>query len=144
LINRYLTEEELKNLHSDCDFVVVPYIEASQSGVIALAAANGRAVISSNIGGLIEQVVDGKTGFLVEKSNPEVLADKMDVLLNDNNLVLEMGRNASRYYNENYSWEVIAQKNIQTYTKAIQTYQYKNRFMLLKSAIKNLLKEKYG
>lgn len=147
LINKYLSEEELEKLHSECDFVVVPYIEASQSGVIALAAANGRAVISSNIGGLTEQVVDGKTGYLVEKGNPEILAEKMSILLNNNDLVLDMGRNARQYYSENYSWEVIAQKNIQAYAISIRAFRnkkHKSRLLILKSALKNLLKEKHG
>jgi glycosyltransferase involved in cell wall biosynthesis len=147
LINRYITEDELRTLHSECDFVVVPYIEASQSGVIALAAANGRAVISSDVGGLGEQVVDGKTGFLVQKNNPLILAKKIKTLLGDNNMVMEMGRNASRYFNENYGWESISQKNIETYTRAIETHQnlaYKKRSSILVSAIKYLFVEKFN
>ncbi|KMQ51548.1 glycosyl transferase, group 1 family protein [Chitinispirillum alkaliphilum] len=145
LINRYVTEEELRELHSDCDFVVVPYIDASQSGVIAVAAANGRAVISSDVGGLSEQIVDGKTGFLVEKSNPQILADKIMTLLNNDNLILTMGKNARQFFREKYCWEVISRRTKETCTKSIENHRAnsrKNRLILLLSAGKNLVVEK--
>lgn len=147
LINKYVTEDELKTLHSECDFVVVPYTEASQSGVVALAAANGRAVVSTRVGGLTEQVVDCETGFLVEKNNSHALAEKITMLLNNNSLVLEMGRNARQYYKENYSWELIAKKHIHTYSAAMQIFQSKkheSRFLIFKSAMKSLFNEKNG
>ena len=53
--------------------------------------ALAKPVIATSGGGTDEIVVDQKTGFLVSRSNPEALAEKIEVLLNNNKLRAEMG-----------------------------------------------------
>jgi glycosyltransferase involved in cell wall biosynthesis len=58
-VNRWSTNEEISMLFRDCDLCVLPYIEASQSGVIAIALAAGMPVVITPLSGLIEQISYG-------------------------------------------------------------------------------------
>jgi len=68
LINRFVENSEMLWLLTNCSFVVLPYIEASQSGVIPLAYYYGKPVIASKIPGLTEFVKNEETGFLFENN----------------------------------------------------------------------------
>ncbi|HSU06198.1 MAG TPA: glycosyltransferase family 4 protein [Acetobacteraceae bacterium] len=54
--NRWVAEQEIGGLLAWADALVLPYREASQSGVAAAALATGREVIATRVGGLAEQL----------------------------------------------------------------------------------------
>ena len=54
--NRWVPEDEVGALLEWSDIVVLPYREASQSGVAAAALAAGRCVVATEVGGLVEQL----------------------------------------------------------------------------------------
>jgi len=62
-------------------------------------------VIGTKIGGIPEQVEDGKTGFLFEMGNVEQLADKMSVLSMDMEMRVGMGKAARHRVEKEYSLE---------------------------------------
>lgn len=62
--NRWVPEDEVGALLTWADALVLPYREASQSGVAAAALAAGRAVVSTNVGGLGEQLADSTRALL--------------------------------------------------------------------------------
>lgn len=64
LINRYITDAEMLHLIKNALSVVLPYIEASQSGVIPIAYHLGVPVITSNVPGLAEFVEHGVSGIV--------------------------------------------------------------------------------
>lgn len=64
--NRWVAESEIGGLLGWSDALVLPYVEASQSGVAAAALAAGRFVIATAVGGLKEQLQDEKLGILCE------------------------------------------------------------------------------
>ena len=53
---------------------MLPYKSATQSGIVQVAVNFCKPVIATNVGGIGEVIEDGKTGFVVEKENPEKLA----------------------------------------------------------------------
>ena len=63
---RWIPESELPGLLAWSDVVVLPYSEASQSGVAAAAMAQGRYVLATRVGGLVEQLSDHALALLVE------------------------------------------------------------------------------
>ena len=75
LKNDWIEDCEVEGLFRDIDFVVVPYTHASQSGVIPLSYSFGKPVIATKIGGLPEQVCEGKTGLLIEAGSEEQLSN---------------------------------------------------------------------
>jgi len=113
IVNRWIPDNEVAQYFQVADLVVVPYIDASQSGVIPLAYSFGLPVVASRIGGIPEQVDDGKTGFLVEPGNAEVLAEKCTFLLMNRELLKEMGRRALEKSKTELSWSRAANKLIE-------------------------------
>ena len=80
LRHRHIGDDELPGLFRRARCVVLPYREASQSGVGSQAKMYGRPLVSTTVGGLPELVADG-SGTLVRPEDPEALGDALvDVL----------------------------------------------------------------
>lgn len=65
---------ELKAYVEASSVVVTPYSQATQSGVLALAAGAGRPVVATEVGGLPEMVRPGVNGELAPSRSPAALA----------------------------------------------------------------------
>ncbi|MFN0157260.1 MAG: glycosyltransferase [Bacteroidota bacterium] len=102
----YVPNDMVGRYFSAADAVILPYTSATQSGIAQIAYNFDKPVIATDVGGLGEVVVDGKTGFLVPPNHPESLAASI-----------------VRYYRENreqefaqhvkmektkYTWEALA------------------------------------
>lgn len=81
MYNGYVTEGEMREAFINCDWVILPYNTASQSGVIIDAYKYSRPVIAFAVGAIFEQVYDGKSGYLVEPGDNEKFADKLKVAM---------------------------------------------------------------
>lgn len=71
----YVPNEEVGVYFAAADCVVLPYRTATQSGIIQVAYALNLPVISTDVGGLGEVVVNGETGYLVPPNDPAALAE---------------------------------------------------------------------
>ena len=80
IIARYVSEGEIANLFARADALVMPYRSATGSGVLTLAYHYGKPVIASNVPGLADVVLEGKTGFLVEPESVASLAAAIGTL----------------------------------------------------------------
>jgi type III pantothenate kinase len=74
------------------------------------AAACGRPLVGSAVGGLLDSVEDGVTGFLVPPRDPAALAAAVQVLLDDPATARRMGRAARRRAVSRYDWAQVAQE----------------------------------
>ncbi len=74
-VNRYVPNEELQPYFDAADVVVLPYISATQSGVVQLAFGFGKPVITTRVGGLHEVVQDGVNGLIVPPQDEHALAE---------------------------------------------------------------------
>jgi glycosyltransferase involved in cell wall biosynthesis len=75
-------------------------------GVSALeAAAVGRAVIASDVGGIPEVVQQNKTGILVPPENPEALADAIQRLAENPTEMERMGKAGYEMVKAQYNWQ---------------------------------------
>ncbi len=70
----FVPDAEVAQLFLDADLVALPYVEASQSGIIAMAAAFGRPVVTSDVGELGEIVRATGMGLVVPPADPAALA----------------------------------------------------------------------
>lgn len=70
----YLKNEEVAVYFSACDVVVLPYLSATQSGIVQIANHFDKPVIATSVGGLVEDVLHEKTGLIVPPENPSALA----------------------------------------------------------------------
>jgi glycosyltransferase involved in cell wall biosynthesis len=70
----YVPDAEVGGLLAASHLVLAPYRNATQSGIVPIAASAGRAVVATAVGGLAEQVVDGATGVLAPPGDADALA----------------------------------------------------------------------
>jgi D-inositol-3-phosphate glycosyltransferase len=85
----------LSSWYRAADVVLVPS-RSESFGLVALeAAACGRPVVASDVGGLRTIVESGRTGFLVDGRAPEPYAAKVALLLDQPELAAELGRAAA-------------------------------------------------
>lgn len=78
--------------------------------VVMEAMGMGLPVIATNIGGSLDQVVDGATGFLIPPANPEALAEAIEKLMKNPELRQRMGIAAVERLHKNFSLAEMTQK----------------------------------
>lgn len=105
--NKYVPNEEIYKYFEDVDFVIVPYIEASQSGVVMLAYAFGKPVIATNIGGLPEQIFED-TGIIIQPNDRIALANSILKMYENPSKIFEMGKVAELKNETLFSWKASA------------------------------------
>ncbi|TWU35817.1 Alpha-D-kanosaminyltransferase [Novipirellula aureliae] len=118
--NGWITEDQRAAMFASSSVVVLPYIEATQSGVIPVAYNYAKPVVATNVGGLPEMVEHGKTGLLVPPKDHDALADAIIELLSDNEKRIEMGRAGKAKLDRECSAEVVTRQTIEVYRAAIQ------------------------
>lgn len=99
-LDRYISNRELVGLIRRAKFVVCPYLDASQSGVLMTSFALNVPVIASNVGAFPEYIEHRVTGMLVPPNDPSRLAEAIKVVLN-NKLYKEMKKNITERYSKN-------------------------------------------
>jgi glycosyltransferase involved in cell wall biosynthesis len=107
LYTDFIPTSEVKYYFSACDAVVLPYKDATQSGIVQIAMNFKKPVIATNVGGISEVVLDGKTGFIVEKENPSALADAVFRFYSEkreSEFIMNIEVEAKKY-----SWETFAE-----------------------------------
>jgi len=85
-VNQFIDEQDVKLYFSVADLCVLPYKSATQSGVQALANSFCLPVLISNVGGLAEDIVDEKNGFILHDINPLAIQNKIEEIFNENKL----------------------------------------------------------
>ncbi len=73
-VDRYVGNEEVEAFFAASDLVVLPYITATQSGIVQIAISFDRPVIVTAVGGLPEVVSSGRTGFIVPPGDANAIA----------------------------------------------------------------------
>jgi len=122
VINRYISDEEIATLMQQSRFLVLPYIEATQSGVIPIAYAFARPVIATNVGSLGEMVLDGKNGLLIPPRDHIGLSMAIKSLMSDPLLCESMGKYALEMSQREWDSENIAHSHLDVYSNVFRKY----------------------
>lgn len=111
IINKWIENEEVKNFFQGSNLIaVLPYRDATQSGVIQICKSFGIPVIASNTGGLKEQLSDYQSAsLLVEAADYVDLKEKMSEVVLNENLRKELYQHASEY-EPTENWEKSAKE----------------------------------
>ncbi|HET6717255.1 MAG TPA: glycosyltransferase family 4 protein [Nitrososphaeraceae archaeon] len=89
--NEWIPSNEINCLLTRSKFLVLPYTDASQSGVLSLSYTFSKPVIVSRAGSMSEYVEHGKTGFIFDVNDARQLASYIIQLYEDEHLCSEMG-----------------------------------------------------
>lgn len=87
------------------DIFVYPSWHEGFGRSIMEALAMRKAVVATRVGGIPDLVKDGENGFLVEPHNPEMLAKKIDELIQDKDLREKFGIAGREWVSKNYEWD---------------------------------------
>ena len=99
--------------------VCVPWYEPF--GIVPLEAmACGVPVVASAVGGMLDTVVDGVTGFHVPPRRPDRVAEALRRLLGDPGLRQRLGTEGVRRARTHYSWERVAEATLAVYTPLLE------------------------
>ena len=99
--------EDLPAYYNAADVVAVPSFYESFGLVAVEAMASGVPVVASRVGGLASTVADGRTGYLIPWRCPEPFAEKIELLLRNEELRRALGRAATERM-RSYSWVEVA------------------------------------
>ena len=98
-VRKFLSEIDIYALISGLD--MLPH-------TVQEAQAMKRPIIATNVGGISEMIVNGKSGFLIEKNDPMDFVSKAELILNDPTVAGEIGNGGYNSVKENFDWDKIA------------------------------------
>lgn len=115
--NRFIDDSEVAAYFSGANLVsVLPYIDATQSGVLLVSQEFNVPVIATKTGGIVEQIEDQKTGILVEPNNSDELYLAMERFVNEPFLRETLNENV-RESLQNMGWDKSAEELLKVIEK---------------------------
>lgn len=103
----------------DSSVIILPSYREGFSRVLMEAQACSRAVITSNVAGCRDVILENITGFLVETRNAIDLEEKMLEFIKNPNLIHEMGKNAYNHAHKNFSIKRSVDLHFEMFEKAL-------------------------
>jgi glycosyltransferase involved in cell wall biosynthesis len=111
-----VTNEELSDLYSASDVVVIPSVWPEPAPMTAFEAmAHGAVLVASRTGGLPHFVPDGEAGLLVTAGDDQALADALLRVLNDPKLRSQLSRQARLLAEARHSLAAFSQQHEELY-----------------------------
>jgi len=74
----YISDNDIQGFFENCDAVVLPYTDATQSGIAQMAYGFKKPVIATEVGGLPEVVTDRVTGIMVKPGDSRALTEGIE------------------------------------------------------------------
>lgn len=106
----------LDSYYQKCSLLVIPSLWPEPFGLVGLDAMIFRKpVVAFDVGGISDWLEDGETGFLVERGNTKLLAEKIDLLLSDSNLASKLGQKGYERVREKFMARTHVLKLIEIY-----------------------------
>lgn len=118
----FIPDEMLAEYYNQCDAFVLPSVSSEQEGfgiVLLEAMASGRAVISTDIVGVADDVRRFNAGRIVRPKDINALAQAILEVLEDEELAREMGRRGRRLVEEKYNWKKIGRDMLEIYGELV-------------------------
>ena len=116
----FKTGNDLVNLVRNSAFTIVPSICYENCSMTVLESfAYGKPVIGSEIGGIPEQVLHGKNGYLFQPGNVDKLSKLIRELYKTPELIRQMGKEARKTVETKYSDERHYEKLMEVYQRLI-------------------------
>jgi len=116
----FISEDNKEKFLMSTDIFVFPSWNEGQPLVILEAMAAGCPVIAiKDIGAISETVIDGETGILVEKQNPEEIAKAIIYLIENPDMRAKMGLAARKRFEENYTIDKNIDNTIKVFNKVL-------------------------
>ena len=103
VISDFVPDANVRYFFSASDVVVLPYADATQSGIIQIAYYYDKPVIATDVGGLAEVVKNNETGFIIEPKNSKAVAEAV-IKFYEEDLEEKFSKNAGEE-KKKFTWE---------------------------------------
>lgn len=113
----FLEGEAKDDIFKKADVFVYPTFNDTFPLVLLEAAQFGLPIISTYEGAIPDIIDDNITGFLIPKKDYQTLAEKIDVLFNNKNLRLEMGKAARSKFLQEYTFDKLENRILDIFSK---------------------------
>lgn len=113
----WCSQQELLDLYTDADVVVLPSLQETLPVVIAETMAAGRVMVATAIGGIPEMITHQQNGFLFQPGNNASLYEILFKLHNNHRLIEQVGAHARITATIKFHCEAIAAKTVNYYRK---------------------------
>jgi glycosyltransferase involved in cell wall biosynthesis len=100
LINRWLTDQEVEGLLAEHDILVLPYLEATQSGVAVDAQWAAMPAIATPVGALVDQFRHGETALIAPDVSTKSLAETIGKLTSNERLFCDLSKRSHDAYRD--------------------------------------------
>lgn len=117
----FIPDEQVEYFFRRSAVVILPYEEASQSGVVPLAYAFHKPVVAYDVGDLRENIIANETGILVSPGKEDNFERAVVRLLQNESLRRALGQRANEWAQQELSWDHIAQRTLQDYYRVLAT-----------------------
>lgn len=111
---------DIRDITAICDTYVLPSYREGLPRTLLEAASMGKPIVTTNTTGCREVVEDGKNGFLVPVKDYITLAEKIEILINNRKLRLEMGGRGRKKAVEEFHVGKVVEKYMEVYGKLIE------------------------
>lgn len=109
----------IKELLYKADIFVLPSLHEGMPGSVMEAMAAGLPIIGTDVNGINELVIDGKTGYLVPPKNPEALADRLALLMANPQARIAMGQYGRKRIAEEFTLDLMVERTEAFYRSAV-------------------------
>ena len=113
-------KDQLVRLYKQSTIFAFPSYHEGIPTVVLEAMACGLPIIATNVRGNRDLILSGKNGILVPPHSPKELADAISMLLNDNEMRIELGKNARKTIEEKFTLDIIFANVLQCYESLIK------------------------
>lgn len=119
----FVSSQVLEQHYNTCDVYVHPSIhdrngDTEGLGVVLVEALSARRpVVASRVGGIVDVIIDGETGLLVEEKNPEAIAEAVLSLVNNKTKALNLAENGLKHARNYFDWNRITDEMEKCYQK---------------------------
>lgn len=106
----FIDHKELPSLCRACDIFIRPSLSEGFGNSFVEAMIVKMPVIATPVGGIVDFLVDRKTGFICKPNSPKSIVEAVEFILQNPQVVEEVKENAYNMVKEKYDWNVVAKQ----------------------------------
>lgn len=119
LVEYWGFERHIQEAFARCHIVCLPSYREGMPRVLIEAAACGRPIVTTDVPGCRDIVMNGENGLLVKAKNAQALADGIAKLATDTNLRQQMGKRGRQIVETGFSSSIVNKKTLAVYKSLI-------------------------
>jgi len=112
--------EDIPEILAACDIVALSSIREGLPNALIEGMAAGKPIVATNIDGNVELVKDGENGFIVPPKEPQLFAEALLKLVQDEGLRGRMGQAARKFVEENFDRQKAIERLLEVYRELLR------------------------